>query len=98
MKKGHPQLPVLRTERLKLRAFTDEDVNNIFRTYAESSVTKYYDLETLAEEKDAIPITKVFKERFERGIGIRWAIELKSTGEYIGDCGFNPWDAFAAGV
>ncbi|MGK0389825.1 MAG: ribosomal-protein-alanine N-acetyltransferase [Maribacter sp.] len=85
------KFPILETERLILRAFKETDVKNIFATYSEDEVTKYYDLESMKSENEAIEITEVFKTRFENGIGIRWAIELKETREYIGDCGYNPW-------
>lgn len=90
-KDNDPKFPLLETERLILRAFQKTDVNNIFTTYCEDEVTKYYDLESMQSESEAIEILEIFKSRFENGVGVRWAITLKKTGEYIGDCGYNPW-------
>ena len=86
------KFPTLETERLILRAFKETDLKNLFATYSEDEVTKYYDLESMKSKSEAIEILEVFKTRFEKGIGIRWAIELKETGGYIGDCGYNPWN------
>lgn len=84
--------PIIKTERLILREFRMNDISNIFETYSDDEVTQYYDLPTMKDESEAVEIVSLFRDRFVRGIGIRWAIELKESGEYIGDCGFNPWN------
>ena len=84
--------PQIETERLILRAFEETDAINIFNTYSFDEVTRYYDLETMKDMSEATMILNIFRQRFEEGKGLRWAIQLKENGEYIGDGGFNFWD------
>lgn len=84
--------PQLETKRLILRAFEETDAIHIFNTYSLDEVTKYYDLETMKDISEAKVILNIFRSRFQERKGLRWAIQLKENGEYIGDGGFNFWD------
>lgn len=80
--------PVLETERLVLRAFTMDDVDDFFRIYADPQVMRYFGsapLTTRAEAQQRVERTiTAFRER----AGIRWAITRRGAPQMIGSCGF----------
>jgi len=84
--------PELESERLRLRGFTINDKYEMFNVYAHSEVVKHYDLDAMKDVNEAKEIIDLFIHRFNNNIGIRWAITLKETDEYIGDIGFNVFD------
>lgn len=83
--------PVLETNRLRLDQLTKEDSNSLFDLFSDDLVVKYYDLEAFTELSQAISLIEFFTSRFKENSGIRWAIRLKETNQFIGTCGFNTW-------
>lgn len=84
--------PVLETNRLKLDALSKEDSTSLFELFSDNSVVEYYDLDAFTELSQAINLIEFFNVRFKEKSGIRWAIRLKETNEFIGTCGFNAWN------
>lgn len=83
--------PILETSRLKLDELTQEDSNDLFTLFSNSSVVEYYDLEAFTELSQANHLIQFFNTRFTEKSGLRWAIRLKGTDQLIGTCGFNTW-------
>ncbi|WP_242603236.1 GNAT family N-acetyltransferase [Marinomonas sp. MED121] len=83
--------PVLETNRLKLDALSKDDSTSLFELFSDNSVVEYYDLNAFTELSQAINLIAFFNARFKESSGIRWAIRLKETNEFIGTCGFNTW-------
>ncbi len=83
--------PVLKTNRLTLDKLSKEDSYSIFELFSNNSVVKYYDLEAFTEHSQANNLIELFNARFDKNLGIRWAIRLKETNQLIGTCGFNTW-------
>jgi [ribosomal protein S5]-alanine N-acetyltransferase len=78
-------MSILETNRLRLRPLRNEDVEALFGVLGDPETMRFY----------AVPYTRQLVEewikdsinRYRRdGIGL-WAVELKATGELIGDCG-----------
>jgi [ribosomal protein S5]-alanine N-acetyltransferase len=84
--------PVLETERFRLRKVEEEDAPQVFDYFSKDEVTRYYDLDSFQEEKQAIEIINRWNGRFQKNEGIRWGIALKETDEIIGSCGFHQWE------
>ena len=86
------QFPELETIRLKLTKLSVEDTDNIFKLFSNEQVVKYYDLEAFKEQSQATSLINLFNSRFDEENGIRWAIKLKETNDFLGTCGFNSWN------
>ncbi|HXF60333.1 MAG TPA: GNAT family protein [Caldilineaceae bacterium] len=82
------EFPEIETERLLLREILPEDVDAIFRIFANEEVTRYYDLVTYTDPSQAAELIDFFDESFELERAIRWGIERKEDGALIGTCGF----------
>ena len=89
------QHPTLETERLILRQLRSDDREAIFDYASDPEVTKYmlFNRHQSIEEADVfLESVRVTSEKRER---IEFAMELRSTGEFIGVCGlhhFSPQD------
>ena len=81
--------PVLQTKRLDLIEIKQNHLPDIFKLFGDDSVTKFYNIETLTEEKEAQKLIDWFNDRFIDKLGIRWGIALKRKNEIIGTIGFN---------
>lgn len=84
--------PILATSRLTLDALTSNDTLSIFELFSNQSVIQYYDLEAFETPVQASNLIALFQSRFDDGLGIRWAIRLKESGQLVGTCGFNSWN------
>ncbi|MCA1029656.1 GNAT family N-acetyltransferase [Bacillus timonensis] len=88
---GTKVFPTLETERFILRKIEVEDAPEIFDYFSKDEVTKYYDLDTFTEIKQAEQLIHLFSERFENEKGIRWGIARKEDNKMIGSCGYHNW-------
>lgn len=70
--------PVLETDRLVLRKITPEDSSDLFHYFSSDEVTKFYDVESFTNVKQAEELIDRWQQRFEKNLGIRWGITLKS--------------------
>jgi RimJ/RimL family protein N-acetyltransferase len=95
---GRSPLPRLRTmrsmaipeptERLVFREMTDADLEPMAALLGDPEVMTYYaHPKDRAEALDWIRWNRRLYE--ERGFGL-WVIELRETGEFVGDCGLTP--------
>jgi ribosomal-protein-alanine N-acetyltransferase len=76
---------VIESERLALREFTLDDVDAMFAIIGDAETMKYYP-QTFSRE-DAADWIRRNLERYRRdGFGL-YAVTLKATGDFIGDCG-----------
>lgn len=80
--------PVLETKRLVLRAPAPEDAAAIFRIMADPQVMRYFGSPPMTAPDEATQRVAGFTESFQEQSGIRWAITLRESGEFIGSCGF----------
>lgn len=85
--------PTLETARLLLTEIQPDDEANLFKLFSNPAVVQFYDLDAFAELNQAANLITLFKSRFDEQLGIRWAIRLKGSGEFIGTCGFNSWSS-----
>jgi ribosomal-protein-alanine N-acetyltransferase len=80
------------TERLILDELRYEDADSLHLHFSDKEVIKYYDLEVLTSTYQASELIKLFRRRYEKSLGIRWAIRLKGDSRFIGTFSFNSWD------
>lgn len=85
------KFPVLETERLVLRQLSQGDARDIFHYFSLDEVTKFYDLESFTYINQAEELISRWSQRFDRNLGVRWGITLRSENGIIGTCGFHDW-------
>ena len=84
--------PTLETARLVLRRIRSADADAVYRLFADPAVTRYYDLATFDDPAQAGELVARFQQRFERRIGLRWALDLKKEPDaLVGTGGYNIW-------
>ena len=81
--------PSLHTKRLDLIEIKQEHLGDIFKLFGDRKVTRFYNIVTLVEEKEAQKLIDWFQHRFTEKSGIRWGIALKGERNIIGTIGFN---------
>lgn len=81
--------PILETERLNLVEINEKHAERFFEIMSKGEVTQYYGMNSLTSIEEAKKIMATFKTTFESNRGIRWGMELKKTGEFIGTVGLN---------
>ena len=86
------KFPTLETPRLKLTQLSSNDSEALLNIFSDTKVVKFYDIEAYNTEEQSLKLIEFFNTRFNDGVGIRWAIRLKSTHQLIGTCGFNSWN------
>jgi RimJ/RimL family protein N-acetyltransferase len=76
---------ILETRRLSLREFTRDDADALSRVLSDAETMRFY---PAAFDRAGVKqwITRNMQRYAETGYGL-WAMDLKATGEMIGDCG-----------
>ncbi|MEZ4756664.1 MAG: GNAT family N-acetyltransferase [Flavobacteriales bacterium] len=81
----------LHTERLILRDLEERDVDGIFALDSDPEVLRYIGTPVMTDRSEAAHVIAMVRRQYEEnGIG-RWAMELRSTGEFVGWCGLK-WE------
>lgn len=80
--------PVLRTERLLLRAVTPADAPDIFRILSNPQVTRYFGQPPMTSLDQAVERVRRIETSFKEQTGVRWAITGRADGRFMGSCGF----------
>lgn len=80
--------PVLETERLMLRAITDEDAADIFRIMGDPQVTRYFGRQPMTSLDEAVQQVQGVRTAFQEQSGVRWAIVSRADRQFLGTCGF----------
>ena len=76
---------ILETERLILREYTHDDFDGLYAILSDAETMKHYP--TPYDENGTVRWLNWSLENYSKyGFGL-WAVELKSSGEFIGDCG-----------
>ena len=76
---------VIETKRLRLREYTHDDFEALYAILSDPETMRHYP-KPYTEEGTRFWIDWSLRNYSEYGFGL-WAIELKETGEFIGDCG-----------
>ena len=84
--------PVLRGEGLLLRELRSADAVALLSQFSDDEVTRYYDLDTFTEPTQGEQLVALWRQRWDRRFGIRWAIcRSEAQEELLGTCGYNLW-------
>ena len=81
---------IFETEHLKIRKFTTEDTQSLFRNHLEDDVKKWIPNECYADIEETQSAINFYVDCVNnRRLPYVLAVELKETGELIGDTGVN---------
>jgi ribosomal-protein-alanine N-acetyltransferase len=83
--------PEIHTERLFLRKISLKDAESLFQYWSDPDVTKYLNVNTFRNIKQANNMIRLLNGLYKNGEGIRWAITIKKDNTVIGTCGYNNW-------
>lgn len=98
MKVAFPkQFPRLETKRLVLREITPGDCDAIFKNFSDPEIASWFFEVPYTQKEQAIQIIEAFKQEFEQGKGITWAITLRPADLCIGTCGFGTVETGGSG-
>ena len=81
--------PELDTTRLQLIEVTPEHGPALFHILSNADVTRFYGMDPLREQEDALQIIESFKQTFDSRQGIRWGMVIRDSGTFIGTIGLN---------
>ena len=79
-------LPLL-TERLRLRALRESDIDELFRLYSDPSVASYVGRHSRADVEQELRFD--IDHQAEHGWAM-WALEERAGGAFVGACGLRP--------
>jgi len=89
--------PRLESERLVLREITRADSHAIFKNFSDPDITRWFFEEPYSRMEQVIQIIEAFKQEFEEGKGMTWAITLRPADVCVGTCGFSSLEAGGSG-
>jgi RimJ/RimL family protein N-acetyltransferase len=75
----------LTTERTRLREFRPDDIDALAPIFADEAMMEFYP-HAFSREESAAWIARNLERYRNDGYGL-WALELRATGELVGDCG-----------
>jgi RimJ/RimL family protein N-acetyltransferase len=82
-----PEVPILETERLKLRGHRLEDFSDCAAMWADAAVTRFIGGKPLSEEEAWTKFLRYAGHWALLGFGY-WVAEEKATGKFVGEIGF----------
>jgi RimJ/RimL family protein N-acetyltransferase len=88
--RGSGQIPVIETERLRMRGHRVEDFEECVSMWAAPEVTRYTTGKPLTREEVWARLLRYLGHWDVMGFGY-WVIEEKATGAFVGELGFVDW-------
>lgn len=83
--------PELATPRFILRELEPRDARALYTILSTEEVMRYYGSDPLLAVYEAKNVIAYFKDQFQQGKAIRWAICDRLTNELVGTIGFHNW-------
>jgi RimJ/RimL family protein N-acetyltransferase len=84
------EVPVIETERLRLRGHRPDDFADCAAMWADPVVTRYIGGKPLSEEDVWARVLRYLGHWAWLGFGY-WVVEEKATGNFVGEMGFSDW-------
>ncbi|MNO99045.1 ribosomal-protein-S5-alanine N-acetyltransferase [compost metagenome] len=84
-------IPQLVGERILLRRMQDEDASALLECWSREEVREHSGIPELVSIEQAVEMIRFLNALSDTEDGLRWGIENKRNGEWIGSCGFNIW-------
>ena len=92
LQKVFESLPIIETQRLKLRLFNVNDAQDLYEYCSDGEVTKYLPFATYTTTQEAVTRIEYCQNIYTKlDRPIIWAIEYKENGKVIGNIDFVKW-------
>lgn len=88
----YSELPILETDRIKLRKMTINDVNDMYEYCSDEEISKYTVWFSHKSVEDTHQFLRTVLSKYEKQEVSPWGIEDKKTKKFIGTTGFISWD------
>lgn len=82
------EFPIIKTSRLLLRQFTDNDLEYVFKGLSDPDIIKYYGVSYKTQEETKAQM-KFFKDLEQHGTGLWWAVCSLDNTVFYGAGGLN---------
>lgn len=93
IQKAFGSLPTFETDRLKIRLFNKNDVDDLYEYCSDDEVTKYLPFDTYTSKQQAVERIEYCETGYkELNAPILWAIEYKQDAKLVGGIDFVKWD------
>lgn len=79
-------LPTLASERVTLRALTDDDVADLFAIFSDPEVMRYWSSPPMMAESEAATLLREIRECFREKNLFQWGVSDPTSGRVIGTC------------
>ncbi|MFS0557978.1 GNAT family N-acetyltransferase [Brevibacillus sp. 179-C9.3 HS] len=87
------QFPIIETDRLILRQPDRNDLEDIYEVLSHEEVAKYVGVARFQSMAEAEMELRWYQDLFEQKQGLRWAVSDRSTGKFLGSCGYKNYHA-----
>ena len=84
--------PTLETERLRLVKISPEHAEDMYEYSCDPDVTKYLTWSCHSSVKETERYIKLLQKKYTAGVFNDWGLIEKSSGKFIGTCGFTSFD------
>ncbi len=84
--------PTLETEKIMLREMTPQDVNSLLMHFGNTEVVQFIGMQPIKTIEQANEWLRWMGGFFAAQDGLRWGLELRETGEFIGSAGLHHWN------
>lgn len=88
MKFTSEQFPQLETERLRLRAVTEDDYEMVYILRSDPEMMRFIPRPLCEDYRDALKLIRQMKQGYEQKESLNWVITLKDSDELIGTVGY----------
>src|SRR5882757_11232531 len=85
-----PDIPVIETQRVRLRGHTIEDASNVRALWSDSEVTRYIGGKPSTVEECWSRLLRYAGHWSLLGFGY-WIVEERATGDFVGEVGFSDY-------
>ena len=82
-------IPEIQTDRLILKEITSSDCQRVLAIFSDPLVVKFYDIQPITDQAEALRLIEGFAAWFKLGEAIRWGIWHAQTNQLIGTCCFD---------
>ena len=79
-------IPEIQTDRLILKEITSSDCQRVLAIFSDPLVVKFYDIQPITDQAEALRLIEGFAAWFKLGEAIRWGIWHAETNQLIGTC------------
>jgi ribosomal-protein-alanine N-acetyltransferase len=79
----------IRLEHFELKPLSSKDIPDLLAEFSDPRVVEWMDIDPLRTADEAASIVTWAEAQRSLGAGVRWSIQRRADGGFVGTCGFN---------